>query len=138
MLRLLLPCAAVLLASCAATPEQVAREEAANARDAARLEKRLAGYTPGEPTSCIQPRGADNLQIYGDTLVYDLGNRLYRTQTTGGCFGLKRDDIIVTRSFGSQLCRGDIVRTVDRTAGFPSGACSFGDFVPYTRERRRG
>lgn len=135
-MRILAPAAAaLLLTACAATPAQVAREQADDARIAAKLDRKLAGYVPGEPTSCIQPRDA-NVDIFGDTLVYDTGSRLYRTQTTGGCFGLRRDDIIVTRSFNGQLCRGDIVRTVDRAAGFPSGSCSFGDFVPYTRPRR--
>ncbi len=137
-MRFLLPLGiAILAAGCAATPQDIARADAERARDQARLEKRLAGWVPGTPTTCVLARNA-NVEIYGDTLVYDDRNRLYRTQTTGGCFGLKRDDIIVTRSFdGGQLCRGDIVRTVDRSAGFPSGACSFGDFVPYTRDRRR-
>lgn len=135
MMRFVLPTAALLLSACAATPGEIAREEADQARQSARLERKLAGYTPREPVSCIQPRNA-HVDIFGDTLVYNDGARLYRNQTTGGCFGLKRDDIIVTRSIGSQLCRGDIVRTVDRTSGFPSGACAFGDFVPYTRDRQ--
>ncbi len=135
-MRILIPLAALALtAGCAATPQETAREDARQAREVARLERSLAGWSPGKPTSCIQTRNA-NVQIYGDTLVYDDGARRYRTQTTGGCFGLRRDDIIVTRSFGASLCQGDIVRTVDRTAGFPSGACAFGEFVPYTRNRR--
>lgn len=135
-MRMILPLTLLALtAGCAVTPQETAREAARDARDAARLNRDLAGWTPGQPQSCIQPRNA-NVKIYGDTLVYDDGARRYRTDTNGGCFGLRRDDIIVTQSFGSQLCRGDLVRTVDRTAGFPSGACSFGDFVPYTRVRR--
>ncbi|KQN25881.1 hypothetical protein ASE86_06725 [Sphingomonas sp. Leaf33] len=135
-MRIILPLAALALtAGCAATPQQTARADAEQSRDIARLERDLAGWSPGAPQSCIQTRNA-NVKIYGDTLVYDDGARRYRNQTTGGCFGLKRDDIIVTQTFGSQFCRGDIVRTVDRTAGFPSGACAFGDFVPYTRDRR--
>ena len=135
-MRFVLPIAALLVSSCTATPAQIAQEQSQAARLDAKLQKRLAGYTPGKPVDCIRPVHA-NVDIFGDTLVYqDTGARLYRTQTTGGCFGLKRDDIIVTQSYSSQLCRGDIVRTVDRTSGFPSGACSFGDFVPYTRDRR--
>lgn len=135
MLRFVLPLAAVALSACAATPRELAREQADTAREQAKLEKRLAGYTPTGTTDCIRPINA-NVDIYGDTLVYrDTGSRLYKTVTTGGCFGLQRDDIIVTRSFNGQLCRGDIVRTVDRTNGFPSGACSFGDFVTYQKDR---
>ncbi len=135
-MRFALPIAALILSSCAATPAQIAREQADTARDQAKLDKRLAGFTPGRTVDCIRLVNA-NVDIYGDTLVYnDTGTRLYKTTTTGGCFGLRRDDIIVTRSFNGQLCRGDIVHTVDRTSGFPSGACSFGEFQTYTRNRR--
>ncbi|MES2339916.1 MAG: DUF6491 family protein [Pseudomonadota bacterium] len=136
MLRSVLTIGVLMLAGCAATPEQVAREAAGDARVQAKLDRKLAGFTPGPTVECIRPNSG-GVTIFGDTLVYDdTGRRLYKTTTTGGCFGLKRDDIIVTRSFGSQICRGDIVRTVDRTSGFPSGACAFGPFVTYTRDRR--
>lgn len=123
-----------LTAGCAMTPQETANEAARQAREQARLERDLRAFTPGQPVSCIQTRNA-NVRIYGDTLVYEDGGRRYRTLTTGGCFGLRRDDIIVTQSFGGQLCRGDIVRTADRATGFPSGACAFGDFTPYARAR---
>ena len=137
MMRLSLPILALMLTSCAATPAQVARDQADTARTQQRLDKRLAGFTPTGTNQCIRPVNAQ-VDIFGDTLVYsDSASRLHVTNTTGGCFGLKRDDIIVTRSFSSQFCSGDIVQTVDRTNGFPSGACSFGEFVTYTRDRRR-
>lgn len=134
MLRIIPVLAAAALTGCAATPQEVARADAADARVAAKLTDRLAGYTPGEPTSCAR---TINLQsdVYGDTIVYRDGRTLLVNRTNGGCFGLRRDDIIVTRSFGTQTCRGDLVRTVDRTNGFPSGACAFGDFVPYRKTR---
>lgn len=135
MVRFVLPLAAVALSSCAATPAELARAEADGARNQARLEQRLAGYSPTGTTECIRPNNG-GVDIFGDTLVYrDTGSRLYKTVTTGGCFGLQRDDIIVTRSFSGQLCRGDIVRTVDRVNGFPSGACAFGAFVAYEKDR---
>ena len=127
---------AATLAGCATTPAQEARAQAEDARVDAKLGKALAGFQAGEPRGCINP-GRRDVRIFGDRLLYrDTGNRVYLNQTTGGCFGLKREDIIVTRSFSGQLCRGDIVRTVDRTSGFPSGSCAFGDFVPYTRARQ--
>ncbi|MFD1786880.1 hypothetical protein ACFSC3_04770 [Sphingomonas floccifaciens] len=135
-MRFFFPLAALALtAGCVATPQETAREQARQDRDLARLDRDLRGWSPGRPQTCVQTRNA-NVRIYGDTLVYDDGGRRYLTKTGGGCFGLQRDDIIVTQSFMSQMCRGDIVRTVDRTAGFPSGACSFGDFVPYTKNGR--
>lgn len=136
MLRFALPAAALILSACAATPAQIAQEQSEAARTQAKLEKRLTGYTPGRTVDCIRPVNA-SVDIYGDTLVYrETGSRLYKTTTSGGCFGLRRDDIIVTRSFNGQLCRGDLVHTVDRGSGFPSGACAFGDFTTYVRNRR--
>lgn len=133
MLRFALLPTLLLLGACAATPEQVARQDAEDAREQAKLDKRLAGYVPGKPLDCIRPYNAD-MDIYGDTLLYrDSGRRIYKTTTSGGCFGLRRDDIVITKSFNGQLCRGDLVRTVDRTSKFPSGACSFGEFIPYTK-----
>ena len=136
MMRFALPLLALVVTSCAATPAQIARDEADAARTAAKLEQRLAGYVPERTVDCIRPINA-NVDIYGDVLVYrETGTRLYKTKTNGGCFGLKRDDIIVTRSFNGQLCRGDIVRTIDRANGFDTGSCAFGEFTTYVRDRR--
>jgi len=137
MMKRIMPLAALLLVGCATTPAQQARADAEQARTDAKLAKALAGLEPGQPQSCIRP-GQQDLKIFGDKLLYrESGRRMYLNQTSGGCFGLKRDDIVVTRSYSGQLCRGDIVRTIDRTSRFPSGTCSFGDFVPYTRPARR-
>jgi len=137
MMMRIMPLAALFLAGCATSPAQQARAEAEQARTDAKLARALAGLEPGQPQSCIRP-GQQGLKIFGDKLLYrDSGRRMYLNQTSGGCAGLKRDDIIVTNSFTGQLCRGDIVRVVDRASRFPTGACSFGDFVPYTRPTRR-
>jgi hypothetical protein len=136
MLRFTLPLMA-LLAGCAATPEQIASDDRRNARDEEKLARELAGLVPGRPTACVNTRNL-NVQVFGDRLLYKSSNRrAYLNQTTGGCFGLRRDDIIVTQSFNAgQQCSGEIIRTVDRTSGFPSGACSFGEWIPYTRAPR--
>ena len=41
--------------------------------------------------------------------------------------------VLVTEPTGSQYCRGDIVRTFDRSSRIPGPACILGDFVPYRR-----
>lgn len=127
--------ALALLAGCTATPAQIAREDARVERDDARLARALAGYTAGQPLKCISPQ-RENTTIFGDRILYGgASSRKYLTTTTGGCFGLKRNDIIVTRSVGGQICAGDIVTTLNPTSQTPSGACSFGEFVPYSRRR---
>lgn len=136
MLRFTLPMVA-LLAGCAATPEQIARDDAANAETAAKLATALAGRTAGTPTNCLNTRGL-NLDIYGDKLLFRSTGRgrVYVNQTSGGCFGMRRDDILVSSTPQAQFCRGDIITAVDRNTGFQTGACSYGDFVPYTRAPR--
>ena len=46
---------------------------------------------------------------------------------------LDDDEILVTKTTGSQLCRLDIVQTMDRTSHFTTGFVGLGDFVPYKK-----
>ena len=99
----------------------------------ARLERLLEGRTPGKPASCINQRDIRSVQIVDRTaIVYRVGGKLFVNRPRSAN-QLRRDDILVTNTIGSQLCRIDIVRTVDRTALFPTGFVSLGEFVPYTR-----
>lgn len=127
------------LAGCAETPKQEAARAAETDRTRADLDRELAGLVPGPAKSCLQSWERDQVKAFGDTLVYRArgGGRnstRYVTQTTG-CRGVGDDSILVTRTPTTQLCRGDIATTVDRTSRFPTGGCSFGDFVPYSRPR---
>ena len=134
MYRLILP-ALLLIGSASAlsadTKGYKARQAAA---DQAELDKQLAGLVSGKPQTCIdQRRNVDTSRI-GDTILYKFSRReIYRVDTGGGCYGLSRGDAIVTKTYGSQFCRGDIVDTVDLTSRIPSGTCTFGDFIPYRR-----
>mgnify|MGYP000940606959 CR=1 FL=1 len=77
----------------------------------------------------------------GDNIVlYRVSGRLvYKNVLRSPCPGLARDsDIVVSEQFGSQKCRGDILRLVDRTSGMTGGICSLGDFVPYRAEKTAG
>lgn len=135
MVRYLLP-ALLLIGGTAAlsadTRGYAARRDAA---ERAKLDKALEGLVPGRPQDClVQDRSGYETLRFGDTILYKKSrNEIYRTDTGGGCFGLRRGDAIVTRTYTNQLCRGDIVQTVDLPASMPSGSCSFGDFIPYRR-----
>jgi hypothetical protein len=99
----------------------------------AKLAKALEGLTPGKPTHCIDPDLVNYTRNFDDTILYVRGrDRLWRT-TTNGCSGLKNDDIVVSRRTMSQICSGDIIETHSRSGGFLTGACSLGEFVPYTK-----
>jgi len=130
MIRVAVPML-LLLTGCTTT----AGSEQANAREQARFERALAGLTPGEPVNCIRRDQFNEIRTFEGTILYVAGrNRLWRNDVVGGCPGLRRGDIVVTRSFGSQLCNGDIIQTRAPTGGFLSGTCSLGKFTPYTRQ----
>lgn len=126
----------VPLAACSTTPQEAERAAAVDARARDALAAELAGLVPGEPTACLpQPgRVLVTSKGYGSTVVYRVSSTLkYRNDMNGSCPGAGRDDILVTRTTQSRSCRGDIVQTIDRTSRFPTGACTFGEFIPYRR-----
>lgn len=123
----------LLLAGCAGTYQP----EPMTAKQASRLEKALAGLTPGDKVSCINRSASSSLTVIsGNVLLYRQNGRLiYRNDLIGSCPGLSRGDTLITQSFGSQLCRGDIARSADLTVGISTGACALGDFTPYRKPR---
>ena len=104
-------------------------------KQAATMQKALAGKVPGEPVNCISRSDTDNaIKVSDEIILYRASSKLvYRNDLVGSCSGLANgDDIMVIRQFGtSQQCDGDIIRMVDRMTGMPRGSCSFGKFVPY-------
>lgn len=130
MIRLAVP-ACLLLAACTTTGDS----GQADARDRARLEKALAGLTPGAPMKCLRRDQANEIRTFEGTILYVAGrNRVWRNDVVGDCPGLRRGDIVVSKSFGSQNCSGDIIETRSPTGGMFSGSCSLGTFTPYTRQ----
>ncbi len=130
---ILLP-ALALVAGCANTPPSESQLRA-QARDAAKLEEALAGYTPGKPVPCVENRELRGPEAYGETTLLFRASRklIWRTETSGSCDDVKRGDALVTRQYGSRLCKGDIARTANLTSGFSTGSCVIGEFVPYRK-----
>lgn len=132
-MRLLMLTLALGVAACAETPKQTAARIGAEDKTRAKLDRELAGLVPGAPQGCLSTYERRDMKAFGDTLVYrGAGRTRWVTQTTG-CRGVGGDSILVTRTPTGQLCRGDIATTVDRTSGFQTGGCSYGDFTPYRR-----
>jgi hypothetical protein len=128
ILKTLLAAAAVL-----AAPAALAHRDSPEVQ----LEKLLAGRVPGKPVKCIDLSSATSSQIIdGKAIVYRSGSKLYVNAPRSGASLLDRDDVLVTRTFGSQLCNIDTVHLVDSTSRFPSGFVMLGDFVPYTKPKR--
>jgi len=105
------------------------------------LMKELNGKVAGAPINCINDFNATNtIRVSDNILLYRVSGRLvYQNNLRSACSGLARDnDIIVSEQFGSQKCKGDIIRLVDRTSGMTGGFCSLGDFVPYRTAKTDG
>ena len=98
-----------LAAGCVSTPKTDAQLKA-QAREAAKLDEALAGFTPGKPVDCVDNRDLRSPESYGDnTILFRTGNKLiYRTDTSGSCSGIGRGEALITRQWGSRLCKGDI------------------------------
>ena len=62
-------------------------------------------------------------------------NLIYRNDTIGSCRGVGRGEALIIRQTSSQMCAGDIARTADLVAGFETGSCALGPFIPYRRTR---
>nr|WP_141985131.1 hypothetical protein [uncultured Sphingomonas sp.] len=130
------PILATLLAGAALLAAPVAN---ARHRDTPeqQLAKLLDGRVAGKPVDCISLDRAGSSQIIdGKAIVYTLGNTLYVNQPRGGAEQLDDNSILVTNTFGSQLCSIDTVRLIDRNSYFPRGFVSLGEFVPYTKPKK--
>lgn len=122
---------AILTAAPAAAQDRAAAGEASLARI-------VAGRTAGAPVACINLRDIRSSEIVPDIgIVYRMNNGTLMVNRPEGGAILDRDDILVTRTIGTRLCRIDIVNLVDRGSRMPSGSLSLGDFVPYSRLPRR-
>jgi hypothetical protein len=118
----------------AAPSAQAQRGERNGEADLARI---VAGRVAGKPVDCIHmPSVRSTRVIAGTAIVYDAGRTIYVNRPRTGAESLRRDDVLVTRPNGSQLCSVDIVRLVDSGSRFQRGSVGLGQFVPYTRPRR--
>ncbi|HEX8486604.1 hypothetical protein [Sphingomonas sp.] len=122
------------LAGCTPTAAEQGRIDARDAVAQTKLDAALAGLVPGKPTMCLPLTGRQQYQTegYGPTILYKVSRGLiYRNDTNGGCAGIARGDILVTRQVTGQACSGDIATTIDNTSRFQTGSCALGQFVPY-------
>lgn len=128
---------ATLLAGAALLAAPVANAQRHRPSPDERLAKLLEGRVAGKPVDCISLSMTGSSQIIdGKAIVYTVGNTLYVNEPRGGADQLDDNAILVTNTFGSQLCSIDTVRLIDRTSYFPRGFVSLNQFVPYTRPKK--
>lgn len=99
----------------------------------AQLDRLLQGRVAGKPVDCIPAFANDQVRIIDRTaLVYGSGNTIYVNRPRDPS-NLDDDDILVSRRFGSQVCKLDMVRLHDRGTRTFSGFVNLEQFVPYRR-----
>ena len=108
-----------------------------NVRGDAKLAKALDGRVAGKPVSCINLRDIRSSEIIdGTAILYRTGGgQIYVNTPRIGQTSLDDDDILVTKTWGSQLCSLDTVRLLNRGARFETGFVGLGEFVPYSKPR---
>ena len=126
-LTIILAGAALALTGAAASAQTLAE------KGEAKLARMLEGRTAGEPVSCISTMRSNQLQVIEHVgLVYESGDTVYVARPSDPR-SLGRNDVLIMNRFSSQLCKQDVIRTVDRTGGFQTGVVFLNDFVPYKR-----
>ena len=103
------------------------------------LARKLEGRVAREPVRCIDTsRVVSSEIIRGIGIVYDAGSTIYVNRPDAGAESLHDSDILVTRTFGSQLCDNDVVHLVDPASRMGRGAVFLGKFVPYKKAKASG
>ena len=127
IMRLILPL--VLLGGCATTQQ-------ADRGPDPRLTEALADMVAGKSQNCIPIDRASGSEIFRDAILYRAGGRKVWLADAPGCVTSGSNDyILVQNIYGSQLCRGDTIRLVERTGGFGAGFCAIRGFTPYTKPK---
>ena len=123
----------ILSATVAACAPQAESPQAGLARE-------LAGYTPGEPRTCIPTFSNQNLRVidnrtlaygYGTTLAYGYGRTIYVNRLASACPALEPTNTLIVDAQGGQYCRGDRVRGLEPGGIIPGPSCNLQDWVPY-------
>ena len=103
----------------------------------AKLAKALEGHVAGKPVDCIDLHRVNDSQVYaGIAIVYQDGRTLYVNRPKIGADSLRSDDILVTKTFSTQLCSIDTVRLIEQGSRFEHGFVGLGQFVPYTKPKQ--
>ena len=122
---------AVLLAASAAP---AFARQSMHDRGEAELAKEIQGLLPGTPEKCLTlSRIIGSHVIDGTAIIYrTLGGKLYVNRPRGA-ERLREDDILVQFVYGSELCRLDQIKLLDRTSRMQRGFVGLGDFVSYSK-----
>lgn len=96
----------------------------------------LGGTDTGPSQQCIQRSLIRKTRIVNDQVImFQVGNRWYRSDLPQACKGLDPTRALVDRSQGGNLCAGDAFDIVapgqGQGLGQNHGVCLYGRFTPY-------
>lgn len=107
-------------------------------RDRAALASDLSTRVAGDTQSCapISAQGQSVRVVDRRTLVYEQGSTIWVNRLPADCLGMDRDSILIFESFGgSNYCRGDRVRALERGTRIPGPWCPLGQWTAYRKAR---
>jgi hypothetical protein len=130
MRTLSLGLAAMLLG---ATTPALARPSAQE-RGEADLAAQLGARVPGKPVDCLPLGRIEGQTIIDRTaIVYrGMGSTIWVNRPRGAEM-LREDDVPVQFVYGSELCKLDQIKLLDRMTRMERGFVGLGQFVPYTK-----
>jgi hypothetical protein len=132
-MRTLSLCLTVLVLGSAA-PALALAHPSQHERGEADLAKEIAGRVAGKPVDCLPLSRIDGSTIVDRTaIVYrGLGGMIWVNRPRGAEM-LRDDDVPVQIVYGSQLCKLDRIKLLDRSTRMERGFVGLDVFVPYTK-----
>ena len=125
---------ALAVATLAMASAPAAAQEARIAEGEAKLAEMIEGRVAGEPQSCVNAMRSNDIEVIEYVgIVYDAGDTIWVARAKDPR-SLGWTDVPIIDRFGSQLCKFDVIRTVDRSTGMTTGAVFLEDFVPYAEQ----
>lgn len=126
----------LIMAAMLAAPASA--RESIKQRGEAELAKMLKGYVPAKQVRCVELSDITNQTVIdGTAIVYwGLGGKAWVNRPNGAEF-LREDDILISKPFGGQACRLDIVHQRSRFSHIPGPAVGLNDFTLYTKVKTR-
>lgn len=98
-----------------------------------KLAKLLEGREAGKPSDCISFSQSRDARVIDKTaIVYGSGRTIWVNRPVNAD-DLDDDDVMVTKTSLSQLCRLETVRMHDRSQFFFTGFVGLNEFVPYRK-----
>ena len=94
----------------------------------------IAGRVAGPAQQCVTLRPNESVRTTDSdrhVLLYGSGRTIW-VNHLGSCSFGSNDALLIERT-GSDLCRGEIIRSFDPNTRIPGQSCILGDFIPYTR-----